>query len=208
MFVLYESANPLDEHFKHFDAHLPVAHSIFLHYQPEYYANRSSPYYLDIQRLAQRPLEANAKFIRVNSGLVLSEIYSLNLNVARFAPYSGSAYTPLPKFLQNKKAIVTVQNDYNRCFGYAIASALHPIQHGNHPTRPKNYLQYFEQDRLNDIEYPVNPVDISQLEKRLNLSINLYSYFDDFGKARHPMYISRHNSSIQIDLLYFNGHYA
>ena len=61
---------------------------------------------------------------------------------------------------------------------------------------------------MNDIKYPVNPVDISQIEERLNLSINLYSYIDDVGKAPYPMYISRHNSLIQIDLLYFNGHNA
>ena len=205
-FVRYESANPLDEHFKNFDAHLPVAHSIFLYYQPELYANRSSPYYSDIQRLAQRLLEANAKFIRGKSGLVLAEIYTLNLNVARFAPFSGSTYTPLPKFLQNKTAIVNVQNDHNRCFGYAIASAYHPQQKNSN--RVEMYLQYFEQDRLNDIEYPVNLVDIPLFDYRFNLSINLYSNFDDIGKARHPMYISRHNSPIQIDLLYFNGHYA
>ena len=34
-FVRYESANPLDEHYKIFDAHLPVSHSIFL--QPSGY---------------------------------------------------------------------------------------------------------------------------------------------------------------------------
>ena len=61
--------------------------------------------------------------------------------------------------------------------------ALHPIQHKNHPTRPENYLQYVEEHRLNDIEYPVNPVDIPQLEERLNLSINIYGYFDDVGNA-------------------------
>ena len=106
----------------------------FFHYQPELYANRSNPHYPGIQRLAQRLLEANAKFIRGKSGLVLAEIYSLNLNVVRFAPFSGSAYTPLPKFLQNKKAIVNVQNEDEQCFGYAIASALHPADiHSDRP---------------------------------------------------------------------------
>ena len=208
LFVLYESANPLDEHFKNFDAHLTVAYFIFLHYQPKLYANRISPHYPGIQRLAQRLLEANAMFIRGQSGLVLAEIYSLKINVVRFAPFSGSAYTPLPKFLQNRKEMVKVQNHDNRCFGYAIASALHPIQHGNHPTRPENNLQYFEEHRLNDIEYPVNTINIPQLEEWLNLSINLFGYFDDNGTARHPMHISRYNSPIQIDLLYFNGHCA
>ena len=39
LFVRYESANPLDKLFKMFDAHLLATHSIFLHYQPELYAN-------------------------------------------------------------------------------------------------------------------------------------------------------------------------
>ena len=95
-----------------------------------------------------------------------------------------------------------------RCFEYAIASALHPIQPGNHPTQPEKYIQYFEQDGLNDIEYPVNPVDIPQLEERLNISINIFSYFDDIGKALHPMYISRQNYPIHIGMLYFKQHYA
>ena len=116
LFVRYESANPLDEPFKIFDAHLPATHSICFHYQPELYANRSNPHYPAIQRLANRLLEANAKFIRGKSGLVLAEIYSLNINVVRFAPFSGSAYSPLPKFLQNKKAIVNVQNEDDQCF--------------------------------------------------------------------------------------------
>ena len=91
---------------------------------------------------------------------MLAEIYSLNLNIARFAPYSGSAWFPLPKFLQTKKAIVNVQIDDDGCFEYAIASALHLIQHENHSTRPENYIQYFKQDGLNDIEYLVNSVNI------------------------------------------------
>ena len=126
--------NPLYEHFKNFDAHLPVVHSIFFHYQPELYANRSNSYYPGIQRLAQRLIEATANFLRGKLGLVLAKIYLLNLNVARIAPFSGSAYTPFPKFLQNKKAIVNVQNNDNRCLGYVIAFALHSIQHFHHPT--------------------------------------------------------------------------
>ena len=87
LFVRYESANPLDEHFKNFDAHLPIAHSIFLDSLPDLYANRSNPYYPGIQHFTQRLLEANDKFMCGKSGLVLAEIFSLNLNVARFAPF-------------------------------------------------------------------------------------------------------------------------
>ena len=110
LFVLYESANPLYEPFKIFDA-TTCSSFHFFHYQPELYANRSHNHYPAIQRLAQRLFSANAKLIRGMSGLVLAEIYSLNLNVVRFAPFSGSAWSAIPKFLQNNKAIVNVQND-------------------------------------------------------------------------------------------------
>ena len=69
---------------------------------------------------------------------------------------------PLPKFFHNKKAIVNVQTEDEQCFGYAIASALHPTDKNSN--RPKEYLNYFEEERLLDLEYPVNPVDIPQLE--------------------------------------------
>ena len=45
LYIRYESANPLDEPFKIFDAHLFATHSIFFQYQPERYANRSNSHY-------------------------------------------------------------------------------------------------------------------------------------------------------------------
>ena len=75
MFVRYESVNPLDEHLETFDARLPVSYSIFLYNNPKLYADRVTPY-----STAERLFRTNAKFIRTKSGLVLVEIYSLNLN--------------------------------------------------------------------------------------------------------------------------------
>ena len=85
-------------------------------------------------------------------------------------------------------------------------SPSHRVNKNTH--RLQMYTKCFEENGLDDIEYPVNPVDIPHLEERLNISINLYSYFDNIGRARHPMYISRHKSVCKIDLLYFNEHYA
>ena len=67
LFVRYESANPLEEHFKTFDAHLLVSHSIFFYNQPAVYTNRINPYISGLNRMAERLLEANAKFIRGKS---------------------------------------------------------------------------------------------------------------------------------------------
>ena len=70
------------------------------------------------------------------------------------------------------------------------------------------YTNCIEDMGLNYIEYTVNPLDLPIIEQRLNISINLYSYFDDIGQARHFMYISRHKRVCEINLLYFNEHYA
>ena len=149
------------------------------------FANRNNLYIDGLTRMAERLLEANAKFIRGKSRLVLAEIYSLNLNAVKFAPFSGSAWSALPKFLQHKRAIVNVRNEDDSCFGYAIASALHPVE--KHSDRPNMYSKCFEKEGLDDLKYPVNPFDMPTLEERLNISINLFSYFDDIGKARHPI---------------------
>ena len=130
------------------------------------------------------------------------------MNAVRFAPLSGAGWSPLPKFIKNKTAIVNVKNEDERCFNNAIAFALHPINGSYHANIPDLYLQYFDEHHLNDIEYPVHPTAMPELEENIDLSINLYSYFDDICKAIYPLYISRHDSPRHIDLLYFNGHYA
>ena len=112
------------------------------------------------------------------------------------------------KFPLKQKVILNIKNEDDRCFEYAIAAELHPPEINTNQNRPELYLQYFQQHGLNAIDYPVSPLDVPQLEERLNLSINVFSYFDDIEKARHPMYISRRNAGVKINILYFKGHYA
>lgn len=79
-----------------------------------------------------------------------------------------------------QKATANAQNQDDSWFEYAIAFALHPVNLNLH--RPHTYLQYFEKERLYDIEYPVYPIYIQNLEVRLNISIYISSYLDDIGK--------------------------
>ena len=86
----YESANQMDEHLKIIEAYLPVKHTIFLRQQNEIDADGNNIYHHGLNFLGQRLLAINAKFIRGKSSLVLSDIYSLTMNVVRFAPLSGA----------------------------------------------------------------------------------------------------------------------
>ena len=70
----------------------------------------------------------NENLVQNGSNLQISRIFYVSLAMIRFAPLAGSGYQELPEFLDNKGAIINVKNTDNRCFGYAILSALHPLQ--------------------------------------------------------------------------------
>ena len=83
-------------------------------------------------------------------------------------------------------------NTDNRCFGYAMLWFLDPPRDRKHSTRPNHYPeQKFEDNQLADLLYPISPKDVHLYEDRLHININVFSFFDDEGKARHPLFISR-----------------
>ena len=103
LYARYESANPMDDHFKVIDAYLPVEHTIFLRQVADVDGNGQNPHYHGLNLLAHRLLAINAKFIRGKSSLVLAEIYSLGMNAVRFAPLLGAVWSPFPTFIKKQQ---------------------------------------------------------------------------------------------------------
>ena len=157
----------------------------------------------------QKILQTNAHFIRNQASLVVKRILSTHLEVAQFHPI-GRGYKELPDFLAIKQAIINVQNTDNRCFGYAILAALHNQDVGKNPQRPSKYAQFFAQNErgINTIHYPVALDDIDALEDRLFLRINVITFRDDEGRIREPLYVSEKAYAREVDLLYWDDHYA
>ena len=151
----------------------------------------------------------HANYMREKSGLRLEEVRMADVQIAKvehFA-YTGRRYSPLPKFLLNKKAIVNVQNTDERCFGYALLSALHPC--ASHVSRPSSYDRYFSgYPELNSLPYPVQTDQFEDVENRLKIPFNVFTYYDDEGRARYPLYLSRVDPDNAKDLLFWDGHYA
>ncbi len=159
-----------------------------------------------LDKTCQTLMTRNAHFMKELSGLTMNRIHKARLNVSNYSPLAGGMYRELPKFLQRKRAIVNIKNTDNRCFGYAILAALYPVD--LHAERPSNYNRYFAREGLNRIQYPVEPERITQIEEALQVQINLYTFFDDEGKGRLPLVISKRNFRRSVDLLYWRGHYA
>ena len=148
----------------------------------------------------------NINFMRNASGLRIKKLGITTVDVSKFNPIIGRGYQDLPMFLLRKRAIVNVKNNDNRCFGYAILAALHPQD--QNPNRPILYDPYFQQHNLHTLTYPVANDKLAEVERHIGIAINVYGFYDDLGLARYPIYVSNMNAARQVDLLYWNNHYA
>ena len=88
---------------------------------------------------SQQLIENFDKWNSEGSGIFLEKVESITLKIAKTRLIQGSSYIPTPKVL-NTRVIVNVRNRDNRCFEYAVLSALHYDELRNqHNIYPKNY---------------------------------------------------------------------
>ena len=110
------------------------------------------------------------------SGWIMDKILEAFINVSRYQPMRGGSYMPLPRKLQNKKAIINVQNRDNHCLRWALRAALFPAPPGLKVTRTSSYPT---EDGLNftGIDFPTPVSQIDRLERQnLNLAINVFGW--------------------------------
>ena len=60
----------------------------------------------------------NAKFIGDKSGLLLAKVFQFILKMVKYAPLEKRGWQALPEFLATRDAIINIQNNNERCFGY------------------------------------------------------------------------------------------
>ena len=79
-------------------------------------------------KMKETVLESLAKFQRQGSKWRFQSVLSLDLHTVKYVPLGGDFYIPLPKFLAAKKAIISLKNDDDECFKWAITRALNPVE--------------------------------------------------------------------------------
>ena len=148
-------------------------------------------------------MERNANFMRQQSGLVISKIEKSVLNICRHRPLAGKGRGELPEYLEKKKAIFNPKNNDEFCFAYSILAAIHPDEITKyHKIRKFNFDNWFKQYGLDKIDYPVNPHDMAEIEEKIQLRINVFSFYDDEGRAKYPMHVSRRETLIKKSIYY------
>ena len=136
------------------------------------------------------------KFTNNGSGWILDNVISLSVNIAKYTPLKGSSYIELPKYLKDKKAIVNVKNEDNKCLKWALLAALHPAK--KDPQRVNKYMQFKELD-FTGIDFPTPLSKIPKVERQNNLAINVFGYAE--SPKVHPLYLTKYLTRDPINLL-------
>ena len=66
----------------------------------------------------------------------------------------------------------------------------------------------FHRHNPDTLPYPILPNDVHLYKDLQQININVFSFFDDEGRARHPLVISRKNYDNVANLLHWKDHYA
>ena len=124
------------------------------------------------------------------SGWVLLKIKNLTLHTAKWDPLNAGSYIDLPANLKNKKAIINMKNQNDKCFLWCVLRALNPKN--TNPDRIDKDLKS-KQDTLNmeGIKYPVSFRDIDRFESlNPNISISVFGYNQD--ERVYPLKVSKY----------------
>ena len=85
----------------------------------------------------------------------------------------------------------------------------HRVDAHCHANRANLYSEdIFERNGLVNLTYPIAPNDVHFFQDQLQVNINVFLFFDDEGRARHPLVINRKNNGRVANLLYWKNHYA
>ena len=113
------------------------------------------------------------------SGWKFEKVIKLVLHTTRWDPINAGSYIELPQELKNRKAIINMKNQDDKCFLWSVLRALNPKD--NHPERIDNDLKS-KVDILNmqGIQYPVGFRGIDRFESQNpEISITVLGYNKD-----------------------------
>jgi len=119
---------------------------------------------------------------RKGSNWVISKVVDIKLHVSKYKAISGTTFISTPTELGKKHAIINVQNNDNKCFMYAVLSALFPQQ--TNKCVMSKYISHANHLKFGSIKFPVKISDIAKFEKLNNITINVLAYDEDIFPLR------------------------
>ena len=137
------------------------------------------------------------------SGFKLDCILDCQLNIATYDNIGGSTYTPLPKFVQDKKATLNIKSKDDKNFLYCLSYVRNPVV--EHAQRPSKYIKDLNNFDISGIKFPVTLNEIEKFEQQNpDFSVNVYKLDKNVDKNVKliPLYATpERNRKFHADLL-------
>ena len=105
------------------------------------------------------------------SGWVLKHVQKLSCRCISFVPFRAGSFLPTPPELAAKKCIINVRNEDDRCFEYAVLSALCEVPINRE--RPSAYKEHRGRLDFSGIPFPVQEASIPRFEQQNRLNIHV-----------------------------------
>jgi hypothetical protein len=136
-------------------------------------------------------------FTNEGSGWLLKRCTTLTLQISRYQPFRGRSYIKTPAYIP-PRTVINVKNVDNRCFEWAILSAMYPVDAKDHnPDRPTKYQAHLGELSFRGIDFPVKVTDVGQFEhQNPTLSVSVFGW----EKGLYPLHVSKQEGRA-IDLL-------
>ena len=124
------------------------------------------------------------------SGWQFLKVIKLVLHTTRWEPLYGGSYIPLDPYLANKKALINMQNEDDKCFMWSVLRALYP-KDKNAERIDKDLKSKKDSINMKGISYPVSLRAIDRFEHlNPNISISILGYNKE--DLVHPIRISKY----------------
>lgn len=153
-----------------------------------------------LKKMFNKINKEESNFVTKQSGWSLYSIDALQLRINIVNPLTGSTYLTLPDSIRNKKAVINVKNNDEKCFKYAILT-----KYNNRADKTKFSNQYFKflekKSGLNFhcLNFPTPVNQIKTFERINNVTVNVFSL--DNKNTVFPLYMNNEESKNHFDLL-------
>ena len=91
----------------------------------------------------------------------------IKFNFDKYNPTRGGKFIPSPKWVQNKKACINIQNEDNKCFKYSIQCGICKVYEKDHPNRFYHYKNLNDELNWTNVNFPSSNIDIDTFEEKM-----------------------------------------
>ena len=106
------------------------------------------------------------------SSYVFNHVKLLEYSLHKISLSRGSSYLPTLQWIANKKCTINPKNTKdNRCYLYAIVTALNYQKIPNHPERISNLISFIPNYNWDEVNFPAGPKEYSAYKTCLHIKI-------------------------------------